>query len=80
MRECGNVGRRAMRCGAPAVTPGVSAQAGNARPRFLNYRTPALPHCHIVFPPPLGGKKTKYFGGKNAKNISVDKIIPLPLP
>jgi len=30
MRQCGNEGRRAMRGGAPAVTPRVSAQAGNA--------------------------------------------------
>jgi hypothetical protein len=29
-----------MRCGAPAVTPSGSAQAGNARPRFH--------HCHIT--------------------------------
>jgi hypothetical protein len=36
--ECGNVGRRALRSGAPAVTPSVSAQAGNARPRFQHYR------------------------------------------
>jgi hypothetical protein len=25
------------------------------------------------------GEKTKNFGGKNAKKISVDKIFPLPL-
>jgi len=25
------------------------------------------------------GEKTKNFGGKNAKNISVNKIFPLPL-
>jgi len=37
-----------MRSGAPAVTPGVSAQAGNARPRFQHCRITALPHCHIV--------------------------------
>jgi hypothetical protein len=40
MRHCGSVGRRALRCGAPAVTPSGSAQAGNARPRFL--------HCRIT--------------------------------
>ena len=27
MRQFGNEGRRAMRCGAPADTPGVTAQA-----------------------------------------------------
>jgi len=31
MRQCGNEGRRALRSGAPAVTPSVSAQAGNAQ-------------------------------------------------
>ena len=42
MWQCGNVGRRALRSGAPAVTPSGSAQAGNARPRFLHCRTAAL--------------------------------------
>ena len=36
-----------MRSGAPAVTPGGSAQAGNARPRFLHCHIAALPNCHI---------------------------------
>jgi hypothetical protein len=31
MRQCGNDGRRALRCGAPAVTPSVSAHADNAQ-------------------------------------------------
>ncbi len=44
MRQCGSVGRRALRCGAPAVTPSGSAQAGNARPRFLHCHIAALPH------------------------------------
>jgi hypothetical protein len=48
MRQCGNDGRRALRSGAPAVTPSGSAQAGNARPRFLNYRIAALPHSQIA--------------------------------
>jgi hypothetical protein len=48
MRQCGNEGRRAMRSGAPAVTPGVSAQAGNARPRFQYYRITALANCLIA--------------------------------
>jgi hypothetical protein len=47
MRQCGNVGRRALRSGAPAVTPSGSAQAGNARPRFLHYRIAALTNCLI---------------------------------
>ena len=47
MRQCGNVGRRALRSGAPAVTPSVSAQAGNARPRFHHCRIAALPHYRI---------------------------------
>jgi hypothetical protein len=36
-----------LRSSAPAVTPGGSAQAGNARPRFLHFRTAALPNCPI---------------------------------
>ena len=52
MRQCGNVGRRAMRCGAPAVTPSVSAQAGNARPRFYHCRITALSNCHIKLKSP----------------------------
>jgi len=44
MRQCGNVGRRAMRCGAPAVTPSVYAQAGNARPRFQHCLIAELPN------------------------------------
>jgi hypothetical protein len=48
MRQCGNEGRRAMRSGAPAVTPGVSAQAGNARPRFQHCRIAAFTNCPIV--------------------------------
>jgi hypothetical protein len=31
MRQCGNDGRRNLRCGAPAVTPSVSAHADNAQ-------------------------------------------------
>jgi hypothetical protein len=46
MRQCGNVGRRAMRCGAPAVTPSVSAQAGNARCPMP--REASLPHYRIT--------------------------------
>jgi hypothetical protein len=37
-----------LRSGAPAVTPSVSAQAGNARPRFQHYRITALPNYQIV--------------------------------
>ena len=48
MRKCGNVGRRAMRCGAPAVTLSGSAQAGNARPRFLHCRIAALANWQIA--------------------------------
>jgi len=54
MRQCGNDGRRAMRSGAPAVTPGVSAQAGNAQcpmpnaSRSVNCRITALPNYRIV--------------------------------
>ena len=53
VRQCGNEGRRALRCGAPAVTPIGSAQAGNAQcpmpnaSRSVNCRTAALPHCLI---------------------------------
>jgi hypothetical protein len=50
MRQCGNVGRRAMRCGAPAVTPSVSAQAGNARfpmPNASRSVIAALPNYRI---------------------------------
>jgi len=48
MRQCGNVGRRAMRSGAPADTPSDFAQAGNARPRFKHCRITELPHCRII--------------------------------
>ena len=47
MWQCGNVGRRALRSGAPAVTPSGSAQAGNARPRFLHCRITAFSNCLI---------------------------------
>ncbi len=45
MRQCGNVGRRALRCGAPAVTPGGSAQADNAECPMPNASRSV---CHIV--------------------------------
>jgi len=48
MRQFGNEGRRAMRCGAPADTPSDFAQAGNARPRFQHCRITELPHCRII--------------------------------
>jgi hypothetical protein len=47
MRQCGNVGRRAMRCGAPAVTPGcfrAGRQRTAALPTLSNYRIATLPH------------------------------------
>ena len=44
--QFGNV---AMKEGAPAVTLGVAAQAGNARPRFHHCHITALPHCHILY-------------------------------
>jgi hypothetical protein len=47
MWQCGNEGRRALRSSAPAVTPGDSAQAGNARPHFLHYRIAALANWQI---------------------------------
>jgi hypothetical protein len=37
-----------MRSGAPAVTPSVSAQAGNARPRFLHCRIHELTNWLII--------------------------------
>jgi hypothetical protein len=51
-----------MRCGAPAITPSVSAQAGNARPRFLHCRITAFPNWLIVFFTLKAGEKTKFFG------------------
>jgi len=65
MRQCGNEGRRAMRSGAPAVTPGDSAQAGSAQcpvpnaSRSVNCRTAALPHCRIDFVPYASNKKSR---------------------
>jgi hypothetical protein len=58
MRQCGNVGRRAMRSGAPAVTPGGSAQAGNAQCPMPNAsrsvcRIAALANCLIAILPYL---------------------------
>ena len=48
MRQCGNVGMRALRSGAPAVTLSGSAQAGNARPRFHHCHITELSHCRII--------------------------------
>ena len=50
MRQCGNEGRRALRSGAPAVTPSVSAQAGNAQCPMPNAQCLAkrLPHYLIA--------------------------------
>jgi len=45
MRQCGNGGRRALRSGAPAVTPGASAQAGNAQCPLPNASRSV---CHIL--------------------------------
>ena len=50
MRQCGNVGRRAMRCGAPADASrgtghcGIGHCAGRQRTAAL----PTLPHCRIA--------------------------------
>ena len=45
MWQCGNVGRRALRSGAPAVTPSGSAQAGNAQCPMPNASRSV--NCHI---------------------------------
>jgi hypothetical protein len=46
LREALGIGQWALP--ACAVTPSVSAQAGNARPRFLHCRIAALPHWQIA--------------------------------